>query len=409
VDATASRVAAGPSDAAGRWRALTVLGTAMLLAMTTWFSASAVVPQLRDLWSLSASTTALLTIAVQLGFVVGAVTSAVLTISDVIAPRRVLLLGALGAATVNALLLVADGPATAVPLRFLTGAFLAGVYPPGMKAVSTWFRRGRGLALGVMVGALTLGSAVPHLINALGGLDWRVVITTTSVLTVAGGLLAELAAADGPHPFPRARFRPGQVLEVLTDRRVRLASFGYFGHMWELYAMWAWIVVFLRASFEADGVVGAARLAPLAAFAAIGIGAVGCVVGGVLGDRRGRPWLTVVAMSISGACALAIGLVWDGPPWLVVGLALVWGFWVVADSAQFSAVVTEVADQRFVGTALTVQLAIGFTLTVVTIWLIPLLERALTWRWAFAFLAPGPAVGIAAMLRLRSVPEPSRL
>ncbi|MDX1621964.1 MAG: MFS transporter [Nitriliruptorales bacterium] len=397
----ATAAANAGSTTPGQWRALGLLALAMLLAMTTWFSASAVVPQLQDDWNLSATAASLLTIAVQLGFVAGAVTSALLTLADVVPPRRVMLFGALGAAVVNGLLLAVDSAELAVALRFLTGAFLAGVYPPGMKAMSTWFRAGRGLALGVMVGALTAGSAVPHLVNALGGLDWRVVIITTSLLTIVGGLIAEFAVTDGPHEFPVAPFRPRQVLDVVRNRRWRLASYGYFGHMWELYAMWAWIVVFLSASFEESGLSNADTLGPLAAFAAIGIGAVGCVVGGALADRRGREWLTAVAMVLSGASSLVVGLAWGGPTWVVVAIVLVWGVTVVADSAQFSTIVTEVSDQRYVGTALTLQLAIGFSLTVVTIWLIPVVVDAVGWRWAFVTLAPGPAVGTAAMVRLR--------
>lgn len=386
----------------GQARALALLAIAMVLAMTTWFSASAVVPQLRALWGLSTTESAMLTIAVQLGFVAGALVSALLTLADVFPSRYVILAGAVGAATVNLLLLVAGGTAVAIPLRFLTGAFLAGVYPPGMKAMSTWFQRGRGMALGVLVGALTLGSAVPHLVNGLGGLDWRVVIVVTSLLTVLGGVLAATTFRDGTFPFPRARFDPRQGLAVVRNREVRLASYGYFGHMWELYAMWAWILVFFNDLLDERGLGGGA-IAPYVAFAAIGIGAAGCVVGGVVADRHGRTWLTALAMILSGSMSIFIGLAWNAPLAVVVALALIWGFWVVADSAQFSTLVTEVADRSYVGTALTLQLALGFSLTVVTIWLVPLLRDALTWRWAFAFLAPGPALGTAAMIRLRSL------
>jgi MFS family permease len=379
----------------GRSRALATLAAALVLAMTTWFSASAVVPQLRADWGVSDTAAAWLTIAVQLGFVAGALVSSVFNVADVIAPRVVVLAGALGAAGANALLGAVSGPGAAIPLRFATGFFLAGVYPPALKLMATWFREGRGTALGVLVGALTLGSAVPHLVNGLGGLDWHTVVYATSALTLAGGLLA-LAVRDGPYPFPEATFDPRQAGRVFANRGVRLASLGYFGHMWELYAMWAWFVVFYATTVEAGAE------AAYAAFAVIGAGAIGCWVGGVLGDRIGRPETTAAMMAVSGTCALLIGLLVDAPGWLVLGVGLVWGFTVVGDSAQFSTLVTEHADQTYVGTALTMQLAVGFTLTVATIWLVPLLADGLGWRWAFAFLVPGPVLGVAAMLRLRS-------
>ncbi|MBY5163235.1 MFS transporter [Salsipaludibacter albus] len=389
----------GTDDPDGRWRALARLATAMLLAMTTWFSASAVVPQLRDAWDLDSSGAAMLTIAVQVGFVAGAVVSAALGLADRARPTRVILFGALGAATVNLGLVVVGSLGPAIALRFLTGMFLAGVYPPAMKAMATWFRRGRGTALGVMVGALTLGSSMPHLVNGLGGLDPTIVIVTTSVLTVVGGIIA-ITTPGGPFPFPRAPFRPGQALQVAADRRVRLASYGYFGHMWELYAMWAWIGTYLTTSFTAAGVDDAARLAAFGAFAAIGIGTAGCVVGGIVADRRSRTFATSLAMVASGGAAALAGPAWGGPPLVVLALVLFWGFWVVADSAQFSTLVTELADQRWVGTAVTLQLAAGFTLTVATIWLVPLVVDAVGWRWGFLLLVPGPVLGTLAMQRL---------
>jgi MFS family permease len=372
--------------------------------MTTWFSASAVVPQLRAEWGLSDTGAAWLTIAVQLGFVAGALASSVVNLADVASPRLVILGGSLGAAAANALLAASDGPATAIPLRAATGFFLAGVYPPALKLIATWFRAGRGLALGVVVGALTVGSAGPHLVNGLGGLDWRAVVVATSALTVAGGLVARFAVGDGPFPFPRATFDPRQARLVLANRGVRLASLGYFGHMWELYAMWAWFLVFFR-----EGVGRAGESAAYATFAVIAAGGLGCVAGGLLGDRWGRTRTTAAMMAVSGACALAIGLLVDAPAWLVLAVALVWGFAVVADSAQFSTMVTELAEPAYVGTALALQLAAGFTLTVATIWLVPLLQNWVGWRYAFAFLAPGPALGIVAMLRLRATTEASRI
>jgi MFS family permease len=378
-------------------RALAVLAFALVLSMTTWFSATAVVPQLREEWGLGRNGAAWLTIAVQLGFVAGALLSSLGNVADVLSPRAVILGGAIGAAAANALVALASGLVEAMPLRALTGFFLAGVYPPALKLMATWFRRGRGLALGTLVGALTLGTAGPHLVNGLGGLDWKLVVYATSALTVVGGVVAAALVPEGPYPFPRAPLDPRQIGQVLRNRGVRLASLGYFGHMWELYAMWAWFLLFFR-----DGHGASASAAAYATFFAIAIGGLGCVVAGFVSDRIGRAETAAAAMVLSGLCALVIGPLVDAPSALVLAVGLVWGFAVVADSALFSTLVTEHADQAYVGTALALQLAIGFTLTVATIWLVPVLEDAVGWRWAFAFLAPGPALGVLAMLRLRS-------
>ena len=371
------------------------LALAVVLGMTTWFSASAVLPQLRSEWGISDSTGAWLTIAVQLGFVAGALLSSTLNLSDIVSSRVVIVGAATGAAIANACLLFANGPELGIPIRFATGFFLAGVYPPALKLISTWYVTGRGVALGVLVGALTIGSATPHLVNGFGGLDPEVVIVSTSALTFVGGLVAFLTVAEGPFPFPKAIFDPRQSMKVFANRKVRLASLGYFGHMWELYAMWAWFVVFFASTTE-PGTAPA-----FATFAVIGIGGAGCVIGGFLGDRWGRERTTILMMVISGVCAVVVGLLLSGPAWLLLIVSLIWGLTVVADSAQFSALVTEHADPAYVGTALTLQMALGFTLTVATIWLIPIWEDAYTWRWAFAWLAPGPILGIVAMLRLR--------
>ena len=385
-------------------RMLRILASAVVLCMATWFSASAVVPQLREEWALSDGAAAWLTIAVQLGFVAGAVLSSVFNLADVFPVRWVMVGACLGAASMNLLLLTADGPGLALPLRFLTGAFLAGLYPPSLKLMATWFTRGRATALGVMVGALTLGSAFPHLVNALGGLDWRTVIWVTSLSTLLGAAIIAFSVREGPFPFPRATFDISQAGQVFRNRKVRLASLGYFGHMWELYAMWAWFIVFFRASLASRGATDGA-LAAAATFAVIGIGALGCWFGGVLADRWSKEQVTFWSLAVSGACAATIGLLFGAPAPVLLALALVWGFAVVADSAQFSGMVTEYADQRYVGTALTLQLAGGFLLTVMTIWLIPLMEEAVTWRYAFLLLVPGPLLGMIVLHRLRREAE----
>lgn len=395
------------SEHSKRWITLILLSIVLVLGMSTWFSASAVIPQLELVWDLTPTTKAWLTIAVQLGFVAGALVSAALNLADLIAPRFVIAGGGIGAGLANILLVTADDPALGIALRFFTGFFMAGVYPPAFKLISTWFQEQRGMALGTLAGSIILGNAMPHLVNGLGGVDWRNVIYATTTLSVTGGLIA-LSLRDGPFAFPAASFDPRQLGRVFANRGVRLASIGYFGHMWELFAMYAWFAVFVSDHLSAKGSV----ILPAAAFitfTVIAMGSPGSYIGGLISDRWGRTKTTIALLIVSGLCSLLIGLSFGGPTWLLVGIGLVWGLTVVADSAQFSAMVTEVADQSYVGTALTMQIAIGFTVTVVTIWLIPIIEVAVGWNWAFAILALGPVVGIAAMLRLRGLPESARI
>lgn len=397
----------GGPDPPGRGLPLAKLTVALVFGISTWFSATAVVPQLADAWALSPSAQAWLTISVVLGFVVGALVSSTLNIADRVRPQLVILVGAVGAGLANLGLIWANGPAWGIPLRLATGFFLAGVYPPSFKLISTWYRRGRGTALGALAAGIILGNATPHLANGLGGVDWHNVIYATSILSVLGGLIA-YSVRDGPFPFPKSIFDPRQAGLVFANRGVRLASIGYFGHMWELFAMAAWFLVFFGDHLTASG----QAVSPLAAyvtFFVIASGAVGSWVGGVVADRWGRTNFTALMLAISGLCSVVIGLLFGGPTWLIVVVGLVWGFTVVADSAQFSAMVTEVGEQTYVGTALTMQIAIGFTISAATIWIIPIVEASIGWTWAFAVLAIGPAVGIAAMLRLKSLPEAMRI
>jgi MFS family permease len=391
-------------EGAGRWRALALLGAAELLGMSLWFSASAVAPAVRAEWRLSESATAWLTLSVQLGFVAGTLLSALLNLPDVISSRRLFTVSAIAAACVNACFgLFAHTFGFGVALRFLVGVFLAGVYPPGMKIMATWFRRGRGTALGVLVGALTLGKASPYLVNAVGSADWRANVLFVSALAVIGGLVVLLFVGDGPFATAAAEFDIRQITRVFRNRGVRLANFGYFGHMWELYAMWTWAPVMIRASLAARG--QPPSLAEAASFLVIGAGALGCVAAGLLADRVGRTAVTSFAMILSGACCLTVGFLFGANPWLLLAVAAVWGASVVADSAQFSACVTELGDPRYMGTALTIQTCCGFLLTTVSIQLVPVLVASWGWRYAFAALAPGPAFGVLSMLALRRLPE----
>jgi MFS family permease len=387
-----------------RWRVLVLLAAAELLGMSLWFSASAVVPALRVEWGLSDSTASWFTIAVQLGFVAGTLLSAFLNLPDIISTRHLFAACAFGASLANAIFgLYAHGPQSAIALRFLTGMLLAGVYPPGIKIMATWFRERRGMALGVLVGALTLGKASPYLVNALGSADWRHNVLFVSLLASFGGVIVLLFVADGPHALPAARFDWKQAVKVFSNRGVRLTNLGYLGHMWELYGMWTWAPVMIRASLALRGDKPA--LAEVASFVVIGCGAIGCVVAGLLADRVGRTVVTSWAMAISGSCCLVIGFMFGANPVLLFLIAAIWGASVVADSAQFSSCVTELGDRRYIGTALTIQMCLGFLLTTISIELIPRAVNVVGWRYAFVILAPGPLFGVVAMLRLRSLPE----
>lgn len=395
---------------ASRWPVLAILSVAIVLSLTTWFSATAITPELKREWHLSPFVLAWLTIGVQIGFVCGALAASLVNLPDIVRLNRLMALSALVAAAANLSLLMQHGPVGIVAARVVTGFALAGVYPPALKLVSTWFNRDRGLALGIVVGALTLGSSMPHLFRSLSAaVDWRFVVKMSTLATSIGAVLFFLFAREGPYPFARAVFNPRQAGAVFRDRNLLLANLGYFGHMWELYAMWAWLLVYVNASLAAQQVSAAGR-ASLLTFAAIATGALGCILGGILSDRIGRTATTAAMMIVSGSCALTIGLAFDGPPWLFITILIVWGISIVGDSAQFSATITELSDQRFVGTALSVQLGLGFALTVVAIWLLPLMADSLgSWRWAFLMLVPGPLIGAFAMLLLRRSPASARL
>ena len=391
-----------------RYRALVLIGVAELFGMSLWFSASAVAPALKAEWALTDAAASWLTLAVQLGFVIGTLVSAVLNLPDVMSARILFGVSAfLGAAANAALATLVHDAGPGIALRFLTGFCLAGVYPPGMKIMASWFREGRGMALGVLVGGITLGKAFPYLVNAIGSSNWRINVLAVSGLAVVGGLIALLFVRDGPYAAPVASFDPRQVARVFRNRGVRLADFGYFGHMWELYAMWLWVPVFLRASFAAQG--QPPKLAEAASFLVIGCGAIGCVAAGILADRIGRTTVTSWAMAISGACCLAIGFLFDASPAVLLTVAAIWGATVVADSAQFSACVTELSDPQYIGTALTIQTCIGFLLTMVSIEIVPALVKLVGWQWAFVALAPGPLLGVVAMQRLRGLPEAAKI
>ena len=421
-----------PDPPGRRWSQLLLLALVELLAMTLWFSATAVAPAIADRWHLTASSATWLTISVQLGFVAGALASAVFNLPERISPPVLITTCSLVGAALNLAigLGISDefGQTTpgfwfALALRSLTGVALAGVYPTGMKIMASWFLRGRGLAIGTLVGALTIGSAMPHLMSAFpqgdwsglaapGLAAWRLVMLATAACALAAAATSLAAVRMGPHLPAANRFDWSYFARVWADPALRRANFGYLGHMFELYAMWTWAPRLLQTSYEHAG--WSLTSARLAGFATVAIGALGCVIAGLTADRAGRCWTTIVSLAASGACALVAGSLFDHPT-LLTAVCLLWGLTVVADSAQFSAAVSELCDPRFVGTALTIQTCAGFLLTTLTIRAVPAVQHVVgnsaeqSWTWALALLAAGPAFGIYHMSRLRHMNAASKM
>ena len=385
-------------------RSLTLLLLAEIAALSLWFVSSAILPDMLREADLSGVRQAALSSGVQIGFVVGALTSAVLGIADRYDPRRVFAIAALLAGAVNLLLIVADpGGALAIAARVATGAFLAGVYPVGMKIAVGWGEKDRGLLVGALVGALTLGSALPHLFALFGGAEWRLVVGIASCAAFAASGLA-LGVSLGPFHRKAARFDPGVVLQAWRNRRVRYAYLGYLGHMWELYAMWAWVAAIALASYGARlDPEAASSFATVTAFIAIAAGAPACVLAGFVADRLGKAKVAILSMALSGSCAVLAALTFGGPVWITFAVVVAWGVFIVPDSALFSALVADAAPPEQAGSLMTLQTALGFALTFLTVQATPVLAQGIGWPPVLIVMAIGPALGIAAMQRLRGI------
>lgn len=399
----------------GKVGTIALLLVAELSAMSVWFSSAAVIAQMAQEAPMTAFAAAALSSGVQAGFALGAVVFAVLGVADRFDPRKVFAISALGAAVLNAALVVAPvGGAVALAARVGTGFALAGVYPVGLKIAVGWGRRDRGFLVGLLVGALTFGSATPYLLSFLGGADWKAAVLASSGLAALGAVVV-LFCALGPHHAAAPQFRAAWLRLAWDDPAIRRAYAGYLGHMWELYALWAWVGFALTVAFSSHMTADdAAATAKVVAFAAIGAGAVAAVAAvaaGLLADRIGKAETAILAMAGSASCAILAAFTFSGPPLLLGAVVVVWGAFVVADSAQFSALVADNAPPEAAGALMTLQTALGFCLTVLTVQLTPIIAGATSWPVLFALLAVGPVLGLLAMrglTRNRATPSEGR-
>jgi len=375
---------------------LPVIVLSQFAGTSLWFAGNAVLGDLQTAWGLDPSAVGWLTSSVQLGFIVGTLLFAVLTVADRFPPRRVFLVcSVLGAVANAAIVVAADGLYSLLVLRFATGFFLAGIYPVGMKIAVSWFATGLGNALGLLVGALVLGTAFPHLIRSLGSdLEWQSVLLGVSGLAAVGGVALYGWVPDGPHLPKRTAFDPRALVRIFCEPDFRAAAFGYFGHMWELYAFWAFVPVVLtaHASASTDG--------SLWSFLIIAAGVLGCVVGGALSNRWGSARVAAVQLAISGLLCLLAPLLPGLPDGGLLAILLLWGTVVVGDSPQFSALNAQTCPRELVGTALTIVTSIGFFLTIPAIQLVTTLTETLPPATALVALAPGPLLGLLALRRL---------
>ncbi|NIP39065.1 MAG: MFS transporter [Candidatus Dadabacteria bacterium] len=378
---------------------LPVLIFSQFAGTSLWFAGNAIISDLQVNWNLHPASIGWVTSSVQFGFITGTLCFAFFTISDVFSPRKVFfvcsILGAL--ANIN-IYLLADGLTSLLIFRFLTGFFLAGIYPVGMKIASGWYKDGLGRAMGFLVGALVLGTAFPHLIKGLGGaLHWNSVIISVSCLCVLGGLLMFLLVPDGPYLYKGTKFNYKAIYHIFSSKDLRASAFGYFGHMWEIYTIWAFIPVLLAAY---SALHGTEINIPVWAFVFIACGALGCFLGGIISRKKGSATVAFYQLAISALCCAFSPLLFDAPEIIFFLVLIIWGITVAGDSPQFSTLTAETAPKEYVGSALTIVTCIGFSITIFSIEFVNYVLTILDPRYVFILLTPGPIAGLFYFLPL---------
>jgi predicted MFS family arabinose efflux permease len=381
-------------------RILPVIIFSQFAGTSLWFAGNAVLADLQRRWGLPDETLGNITAAVQFGFIAGTLTFAFFAISDRYSPRRIFFICSIFGALSNAAIYLLSGELwLLLALRFATGFFLAGIYPVGMKIASGWYQRDLGKALGFLVGALVLGTAFPHLIRGLGQtLPWEGVMLAVSVVALLGGVSMFALVPDGPHLRKGASFDPRSLAVIFRSSQFRSSSFGYFGHMWELYAFWAFVPV-LIAAYAARTAVADVNIS-LYSFAVIAAGALGCIAGGLVSLRLGSSRVAFAQLLCSGICCLVSPLMFYAPAPVFIAYLLFWGIVVVGDSPQFSALNAQYAPSALVGSALTIVNSIGFGITIFSIQLLNYAVGLVGAQYLFLLLIPGPLFGLFALMPL---------
>ncbi|WP_322571514.1 MFS transporter [Rhodohalobacter sp.] len=382
-------------------RILPVIVFAQFAGTSLWFAGNAVLPDLTELLQLSDAAVGHVTSAVQFGFIGGTLLFAYMSLADRFSPSLVFLICAVAGSAANLLAVFSTGYFTLLLTRFFTGFFLAGIYPVGMKIASDWHREGLGKALGYLVGALVLGTALPHLIRDLSGdLPWKFILISTSGIATFGGVILYVLVPDGPYSSKKGIFKPGTISSLFKDRNFRASAFGYFGHMWELYTFWAFVPVILIIYQSGYGDLSAS--VSLLSFIIIGIGSIGCAVGGHFAIKKSSQFVTKVSLYISGLFCLLIPFLFHLNEVLFLSLLVIWGIFVVSDSPQFSTMVARSSDKDYVATGLTIVNSIGFATTIVSLQLLNILWVQFQSTLVFLALLPGPVLGLLAIYRYRS-------